>query len=321
MITPAATDDYRFIHLSDPHLSIPRIHSYRDLLNKRLLGYLSWLKSRRKKHQQHILKSLLNGLDNTDFDQLVITGDLTHLGLPDEFQQVLDWLKPIADRKQITLVPGNHDAYARSDWTQTFSLWEDYMAPDFSARPRIKPFPSLRVRGSVAFIGLTSALPTSPLLATGTIDPEQLSSLPNILDDTAALGLFRVILLHHAPQSRLREWRKRLTNTSELKQILQKHGAEMILHGHTHQSSCHWLQVNDRSTAVQIPVIGAASASATSNRKGSRASYNHFLLQSHRDIWNIKFRIDTYQPVSRDFEPGKETVITIPHSTSNGKPR
>ena len=49
----------RFAQLSDPHLStLNNVHP-RDLLNKRALGYLSWLHRRRHEHRREVLDAEL----------------------------------------------------------------------------------------------------------------------------------------------------------------------------------------------------------------------------------------------------------------------
>src|SRR5580692_10638884 len=49
----------------------------------------------------------------------------------------------------------------------------------------------------VTLIGLSTALPTAPLLATGRLGKRQLARLLEILDQTH--GLFRIALIHHPP--------------------------------------------------------------------------------------------------------------------------
>ena len=57
-------------------------------------------------------------------------------------------------------------------------------------------FPTLRVRGPVAFIGLSSACASPPLMATGRVGRRQRVAFAELLTETAARGLFRVSLLY-----------------------------------------------------------------------------------------------------------------------------
>ena len=53
-----------------------------DLFNKRALGYLSWRRKRRFEHRREVLEALQRDLRTVALDQLLVTGDLTHIGLP-----------------------------------------------------------------------------------------------------------------------------------------------------------------------------------------------------------------------------------------------
>ena len=172
-----------FAHLSDPHLSSLEHVRIQDLLNKRAFGYLSWKRHRRREHLIEVLAALVCDLELTRPDHIVVTGDLTHLGLPSEFIQVRQWLETVGTPEDVTVVPGNHDAYVNTPWGQTFALWAPYM--DSDASPSSHPstqgaqaaFPSLRVRGPVAFIGLSTARPSAPFLAIGSLGEKQLQHL------------------------------------------------------------------------------------------------------------------------------------------------
>ncbi len=63
-----------------------------QLFNKRLLGYLSWRRKRRLVHRRDIVDSLVKDLHAICPDHIVVTGDLTHIGLPDEFAEAAQWL-------------------------------------------------------------------------------------------------------------------------------------------------------------------------------------------------------------------------------------
>ena len=102
---------FRFAHISDLHLTSLEDVKVSDLLNKRALGYLSWRLRRRREHAPEVLTALLRDLRQLTLDHIVITGDLTHVGLPSEFQQARQWLEALGAPTDVTVVPGNHDAY------------------------------------------------------------------------------------------------------------------------------------------------------------------------------------------------------------------
>ena len=91
--------------------------------------------------------------------------------------QVRDWLGDIGPPQDVTLVPGNHDAYVASTWPRCGDLWCDYMRGD-DARPGAPvTFPYLRRRGPLLLIGVSTAVPTAPFMATGELGQAQLDAL------------------------------------------------------------------------------------------------------------------------------------------------
>jgi len=289
----------RFAQLSDPHLSTLTDVRARDLLNKRALGYLSWLRRRRFEHKREVLDALQRDLDLNALDQLLVTGDLTHIGLPSEFEQARDWLRQLGDPSRIALVPGNHDACVAAPWPDTFALWQDYMASD-QVGEEAGHFPSLRVRGNIAFIGLSTASPKPPLMATGTLGREQLARLPTLLKDTAGRGLFRVVYLHHSPVAGHEKWRKRLTDAADIQALLEQHGAELVLHGHGHRS--HYSELDTR--AGVLPVIALPSASALGLHGGNVAHYNRYDVAPSESGWDVRIESRRYDPATGECHAG-----------------
>ena len=298
-----------FAQLSDPHLtSLAEVRSL-DLLNKRALGYLSWRRKRRFEHRREVLDALQRDLAGTALDQLLITGDLTHIGLPEEFKQASDWLHQLGDPADIALVPGNHDACVAAPWRDTFALWRDYMASDDDSAP-MPHYPSLRVRGQVAFIGLSTANPKPPLMATGTLGDDQLRELPALLQRTATDGLFRVVYLHHCPLAGKEKWRKRLTDASQIQDVLAEYGAELVLHGHGHRAHFHELT----SRVGIVPVIAVPSASALGLHGADVAQYNRYEVQRNDTGWQLRIDTRCYQPEEGEFGKGDNKILQLDRS-------
>ncbi|GAB6068179.1 metallophosphoesterase [Methylothermus subterraneus] len=251
-------------HLSDPHLTSPNAAGARELFNKRLLGYLSWQLYRRREHRPEVLKALTQDLKAHNPDHIAITGDLTQLGLRCEYRQAADWLAQLGPPAQVTVVPGNHDRYVAASWQESLGLWEDYLKSDAGKCL----FPLRRERGPVVLLGIDSAPPTAPFLATGSVGQEQLKRLAERLE--LELGRCRILLIHHPPHPDAVKPRKRLTDQAELGKLLARTGCGLILHGHSHRWQLHWL----KGPKAPIPVLGAPSASAWGVRRGSRARYH-----------------------------------------------
>ncbi|AOY58115.1 MULTISPECIES: metallophosphoesterase family protein [Desulfococcus] len=261
-------------HVSDPHMAWRCRVSWRDLIGKRILGYLGWRLRRCAEHREEILTALREDLARIAPDHIAVTGDLTHLGLSQEFENARRWLERLGDPSQVTVVPGNHDAYTGADRHRGFVLWQSYMASDDSHPPERwagspNLFPTVRLRGSVLLIGVNTAHPTPPHLATGTIGNFQLRRLESILKAAAGRRLFRVILIHHPPLADIVSHRKRLTDASALQCLIGRYGIEMILHGHSHKHTHRILKTASGTTLV----AGMPSASALGRTPERRARY------------------------------------------------
>ncbi len=297
----------RFAQLSDPHLSSLSGVRPQDLLSKRALSYLSWRQKRRFEHRPEVLEALQRDLAGIELDQLLVTGDLTHTGLPREFIEARDWLRALGEPTQVAVVPGNHDACVTAPWRDTFALWQDYMASDHMPGDSAGIFPSLRVRGSIAFIGLSTACPTPPLMATGTLGTEQIKQLSELLQRTASEGLFRVLYLHHCPLVGQEKWRKRLTDAPQLQALLEEHGAELVLHGHGHRAHYSELQTRHGS----LPVIAVPSASALGLHGADIAQYNRYEVARCDGGWQVRIDTRRYEAGSGRFTQGEDRTLQI----------
>lgn len=283
-MTPPAT--LRIAQVSDPHLTTLRGVGAGELCNKRILGYLSWLWRRRREHRAETLALLMADVAAQRPDHMIVTGDLTHVGTPRECEQARRWLDEVSARIPVTLVPGNHDSYVAMPWAQTLGLWAPYMQGDGmeTAATGQDLFPSLRRRGPVAFIGLSSAVPSAPFCATGTLGALQLELLRGILAQTAAEGLFRLVVVHHPPAPHPFDWRRSLTDSGALQRVLRQFGAELVIHGHSH---C-WMETAVPGPVDPIPALGTPSASALTRRPGRRAGYNILEITTTATGWDMQ---------------------------------
>lgn len=302
----AGENAFLLAHISDPHLtSLVGIHP-RSLLNKRLFGYLSWYRRRRYIHSPQILEAFQTDFEQVVPDHLVVSGDLTHLGLPDEFDQAAHWLRELGSAQRITVVPGNHDAYVTAPWLQTFAKWTPYLAGDQDGS--VIRFPTLRIRGQIALLGLSSARPSPPFFASGRLGRAQLARLEELLEQTARQGLLRIVALHHPPLAGSIDWRKRLTDSTALVDVLARQGAELILHGHTHFFLTRELLSGD----WRIPVLGVPSVSAKLSDPRRAASYHLFRFAQQDNAWHLELEIRTYSPSTQNFHPLAKRSIFLP---------
>ena len=262
-------------HLSDVHLAPLPTPDFKELLSKRGLGYLNWLRKRRAIHRADALAAVVADLKAQRPDHIAVTGDLVNLSLSNEFAPARAWLEALGAPDRATFVPGNHDCYVRAAADHAARDWGDYMRGDNG-----ETFPFVRRHGGVALIGLSTALPTLPFAATGRLGEEQLGRLGKVL--AALKQTFRVVLLHHPPVGGNRF--RRLTDAPALREVLRQHGAELVLHGHLHESSLVWLS----GPREGIPCIGAPSASGSPSYKDDPAGYNLFEIDGEPGAWHCQ---------------------------------
>jgi len=263
---------YRIAHFSDPHLPPPRgAFGWRDVFTKRLLSRIAWRK-KRKVHQPEVLAALIADVQAAGPDHVVISGDLTNFASSTEIAAATRWLDSLGPASAFTVSPGNHDALSDKGRSATsnedrFAPWTPWLGDAGDAR-----FPQVRVRGPVAIFNLCSALPTAPHLATGRLGERQLQRLDAVLADPAYKTLFRLVVLHHPPQKGAVSKRKSLDDQEALRVILARHGADLVLHGHAHETLIGAVAGPE---GASIPVLGVPSAS--SGRRGHSPARWHMI--------------------------------------------
>jgi 3',5'-cyclic AMP phosphodiesterase CpdA len=262
-------------HLSDVHLApVPSINPL-ELISKRGLGFLNWLRKRHRIHRRDVLDAVVADLKKQAYDHIAFTGDLINLSLTTEYPSSRTWLDQLGPADQVTFVPGNHDTYVRAALGKPEQHWGDYMSGDAG-----ESFPFVRRRGKVAIVGLSTSLPTWPFAATGRLHSGQLEKLGPMLDALGREGLFRVIMIHHPPIPDAHRFR-RLVDAAELCDLLRKHGAELVLHGHLHEQSLVWLA----GPRFNIPCVGVPSASNAPDCGDDPAGYNLYKIDGEAGAW------------------------------------
>ena len=261
---------FRIAHLSDLHHPITPVPTMMELAGKRLTGHINWTFGRGRKHQMAVLDGVLTDIARHQTDQIAVTGDLINLGLAAEYAPARLLLERLGPAQNVALVCGNHDAYIRRTADLIREHWGEWL---LARRPQI----GVRKIGKIALIGLDSAVPTAPFLATGSLGRQQREALRTVLAECRSEGLVRVILIHHPPFSISPT--KRLTDGRFLRQILKEEGAELVLHGHTHHGTITSLAGRDGPVAV----VGVPSASMGGGHEP--AGWNLLTLSGHgRDV-------------------------------------
>jgi len=238
-------------------------------------------------------------------DHIALTGDLVNVALPQEFRRAAQWLAAFDGPERITVIPGNHDAYVSVTWKETMGLWGAYIASDGAAPAEgYDVFPTLRRRGEIALIGLSTGVPKPPLLATGTLGDEQIARTEKLLADLGKEGLCRVVLIHHPPLTDQSRW-KHLTDIAAFQAMIRRVGCELVLHGHNHRSEAARIE----GPAGPIPVLGVTSASAAPDSKYGRARYHLIHIEREDNGWRLRVELRALNAAFDGCEPDGELVF------------
>lgn len=290
---------FTLAHISDVHLAPISGFGLAHANVKRVLGMGNWLLKRRHIHRAEAVAAIVADLKHHRPDHVAVTGDLVNLGLPGEYADAARWLAALGPPPDVTVVPGNHDIYVRLNRDPGIERWRDYMRGAEPQGDADRGFPFVRRLGPVALIGLNSALPRPPFYASGRLGAAQLTALGRTLDRLWSEGLARVVLIHHPPLPGHAPPRRALADAAELTAILERHGAEVVLHGHNHVDRL----TRHQTHTGEMAVIGIASGSAGRRHKSEPlARYNVLRFDTVAEGLRIGL-------VARGFaEPGGEIV-------------
>ena len=298
---------FRLAHISDPHLGPLPAPTLAQLASKRIFGYVNWRRNRKGVLTSDILDTLIEDLQDQDPDHLAITGDLVNLALPNEITNARRWLDSLGQPGDVSAIPGNHDAYVPRSRIKAEKAWHPFMSGD-SHKSSQPLFPYLRIRENVALIGINSAQATMPLMATGYFRARQARRLSDLLDQCAKQGLFRVVMIHHPPCPNATHWHKRLIGASRFRAVIHHHGAELVLHGHTHQNT----KMTISGPTGPVPVLCVPSASQGPGGHKPAAGYNLFEIDGTPDNWRCQLIERGYAQQNADIAETARQELSIP---------
>ncbi len=191
---------------------------------KRATGFYNWTKNRRHAYPRAVIDRIVADVKAQAPDHIAVTGDLVNIGLPGEIAGALEWLKGVGAAEAVSVIPGNHDIYSDYGGAGGVAQWAAYMRGD-DARTRSHfdvdlAFPYVRRMGPVALIGVNSAVPTPPLIASGRVGAGQLERLAKILTELGTAGNIRVVMIHHPPLPAAKASTRGLTDAAALEAVL-----------------------------------------------------------------------------------------------------
>lgn len=250
----------RIGHLSDIHVPAGVQPTLRDLLGKRLTGYLNFKLRRQQEYDVRVLEEAVRRLIEEKVDAVIVSGDLTNLAYAAEFQRAYTLLQPLSDAGiPYFVIPGNHDRYlARAIDGTMERLFAGHLGTPLSDDDA---YPWIDTQCGATLIGLNSAVPNAPFQAWGQVSEAQIDAVARAKDRIAHHDQPVVLAVHHhlgkAPHKK-RDHHRNLRNSDDVLQLAKDLNATLVLHGHN-----HFLDIRDMD-GVRV----FASSSSISNQQG-----------------------------------------------------
>jgi 3',5'-cyclic AMP phosphodiesterase CpdA len=285
----------RIAHVSDLHvLSRTAAEWRRVIFNKRLTGYANLLLHRGRVHRRDYLLAVLSAAA-AQADQLVVTGDITNLALEHEYEEACALLDASASRVEVTVVPGNHDIYLPS--TQRSRRFPRYFdrflhsdLPQLAGDLPAGRFPCVKLRGPVAIIALSSAVPRPPFVASGYVGRAQLEAFDTVLAHPEVRRRTPIVLIHHPPvdaRSRLVQLRDGLVDGAALRRALAPLGRALVLFGHLHRR----VRCRLATPTGELEAIGASGAALDHADASVRAGFNRYEIDDEGNLASVEAQV------------------------------
>ena len=294
----------RIVHVSDPHvLSSTAAHWRSMIFNKRLTGYANLLLKRGRVHRREYLLAVMAAA-TTNCDHLVVTGDITNLALEHEYEEAAALLTAAAQRTEVTDVPGNHDLYLPSThegrrFPHHFGKFLESDLPELACGLRAGSFPCVKLRGAMALIALSSAVPRPPFVSAGFVGHDQLAALQRILQHPAVRQRVPVILIHHPPMDprpRLVQLKDGLVDAAALRATLAAVSRGLVLYGHLHVRERHTIM----TTTGSLEAVAASGAALDHPSASVRAGFNVYDFDEAGSLQSMEALV--VDPVRGGFE-------------------
>jgi 3',5'-cyclic-AMP phosphodiesterase len=197
--------------------------------------FLSWGRVLDGAGRAKKLKQALSVAVRSGADHFVISGDLTEVGSPNQYEAFASVLCDSAiDPERITLVPGNHDAYTSGDaWKRAL---EGPLRP-FATGAADEPGRVVD-RGDVVILPIDVSCHQSIARSAAELTSVNADALERRLSDPGFRHKAVVVVQHHQPFSHARsawQWWDGLRGHARLMDLLGRYRPVSLLHGHMHK--------------------------------------------------------------------------------------
>ncbi|KAL0243219.1 hypothetical protein GEMRC1_005780 [Eukaryota sp. GEM-RC1] len=316
---------FKIAQLSDLHFFSAKDVGVMDFFTKRAFSLLNGKMSSNRVFDVSAVPTMLQDAYNNSVNTVLITGDSTCLGTPEEFSlckeallqspfyvddspqpTIADNPYPISTNNQIFVTLGNHDDLVPSK-KQNYQVLRPFIPREF---PRVFSTPHIDI------LNLNSAFgQILPMSAKGKVDITQRNTARTLLNNRSSVNpLFT--MLHHSPTRRtlpthalLEEeaFERFIGGNDEAGNFLSNsHVSDYVLHGHTHVPS-----VQCPFTSCNSMVVDCGSSTQTFRSSGPSYFTYEFLKEGDES--------KLLQIVQRSFSK-EEVVETVWWSVNDPSP-
>ncbi len=236
------------------------------------------------------------------FDLVAISGDLSQRSRAGEFQRAQVFIRDAEKVSRVIVVPGNHDVkwwrapLGVGDQSRMYDNYMQFISTDLE--------PVLRLPGATV-VGLNTSQGVTPRTLTwnvrdisiiGDLRPSQFEKADKAFS-TGEPGNAKVIVMHHNPVKGELSQRHGLKRTKKILGAFAAMGVDLILCGHDHQESVHYIEHTRKGT-----VISTAGTVSNRSRGGRPSSVNE-----------IEIGPKTIDVTTRIWSSEKKTFVHGPH--------
>jgi len=246
------------------------------------------------------IDAIEEAIQREKFDVVAISGDLSQRARAGEFQRAKAFLRDAQKVSKTITVPGNHDVMwwksplGLGDGDAMYRNYKQFISGDLE--------PVLRVPGAT-FVGLNTSQGVS--FSTLTWNVRDISIIGHLREEQFDIAEeefeggpkenARVIVMHHNPVKGELSQRHGLKATKKILGRFAQMGVDLILCGHDHQESVHFIEHTKKGT-----VISTAGTVSSRSRGGRPSSVN--VINIGQETIDVTTRI--WSDESRTFVPG-----------------
>jgi 3',5'-cyclic AMP phosphodiesterase CpdA len=208
------------------------------------------------------------------FDVVAVSGDFCQRARAGEFQRAAVFLRDAQKVSKTIAVPGNHDVawwHAPLGLGRPAKLYENYLKYIWKDLEPVLRIPGATFVGVNTSHGVTARTLTwnvRDISIIGDIRREQFKRAEAAFDKTPKADA-RVVVMHHNPVAGELSQRHGLKQTKKILGAFAAMGVDLILCGHDHQESVHYIEHTKKGT-----VISTAGTVSSRSRGGRPSSVN-----------------------------------------------